>query len=284
MARSQMNDLTQSVAAAVVLYNPDADVYARIASYIDQVKRVYVIDNSVHYNRSLINELLKLEKIVYINCEGNKGIATALNRSACRAIDDGYELLLTMDQDTALNSDFVSRLSAELKQDKVGIVAPRYGEKSESPTIPFEDIQWTMTSGNILSLSAYKKAGPFQDELFIDHVDHEYCLRLRQNGFRIIQVNDVEIIHRPGNVMQINFFGIKKLFSTHSPQRLYYFCRNGFYVSKTYANSYPQFKKFFFKLLLKEICKIPLEKSRILRSKMLIHGFLDYKSNKFGPA
>lgn len=280
-----MNDLKRSLACTVVLFNPADSTFEVISSYLDQVDRIYVIDNSERYNLSLLARLKEIDKIVYVSNGGNIGIAAALNRAAQLAADDRFKFLLTMDQDTWLSEGFVSSLMAGIIKpefENVGIIAPRYAKRYEKQKEQFQTMPWAMTSGNILRLSAYKKAGPFLEELFIDHVDHEYCLRLRQRGYRIIQANNVEIIHRPGKIIEINFFGIRKLFSSHSPKRLYYFCRNGLYVARCYNALYPEFRHYFWRLILKEICKIFFERDKVLRLRMIIKGYKDYTINRLG--
>lgn len=279
-----MRGVGDFIAGVVVLYNPTDTVIDTISSYIQQVKLLYVVDNSTTKNPAAIQKLRELTNVIYVDQQGNKGIAAALNRGARLAIADGFRFLLTMDQDTKLKSDFISDLSQRLNEDdvdQIGIIAPRYDRLPKKKPGRFEKILFTMTSGNILNLDAFNKTGPFLEELFIDHVDHEYCLRLNQNGFKIIQMNDVEIDHRPGSITRLFFKDV--LFSSHSPQRLYYFCRNGFYVANRYRKTFPAFRYRFYKLMLKEICKIPFEKNRIVRIQMLIKGYFDYKSGTFGP-
>ena len=279
-----MSGLRHNIAGTVVLYNPSDHVFDNMLSYIDQVAKLYVVDNSTHYNDRLLQKLKAIEKIVYISQEGNKGIAVALNAGAMQAMDDGFEFLLTMDQDTSLSANYVIELMKPFiphMPEKIGIIAPRYTERLSTHAKAVQDILFTMTSGNILNLNAYKKTGPFLNELFIDHVDHEYCLRLNSRGFRVVQVNDVEIIHRPGTLTSM-FKGMVS-FSSHSPQRLYYFCRNGFYVSDLYRRDFPAFRHAFVNLLMKEIAKIPFEKSKLKRLRMIINGYVDHKKKKFGP-
>ena len=36
------------------------------------------------------------------------------------------------------------------------------------------------------NLKIYKQVGLFRDDFFIDYIDTEYCLRIRQQGFNII--------------------------------------------------------------------------------------------------
>ena len=50
-----------------------------------------------------------------------------------------------------------------------------------------------MTSGSLLDLSAYEAVGPFMDELFIDQVDNEFCLRLRAAGFSVLEAGEATL-------------------------------------------------------------------------------------------
>ena len=279
-----MSGSSFSIAGTVVLYNPTDDVLDNIASYLNQVSKLYVIDNSVQYNDTVKRKLEQINNVSYIDHKGNKGIAAALNTGAQRALDDGIEFLLTMDQDTVLAGNFVADLMSAFPEndpDRIGILAPRYTKRLKNQTSRFQEVLFTMTSGNILNLSIYKKIGPFLEMLFIDHVDHEYCLRVNRGGYKVLQVNDIEIGHRPGSLTQI--FTEKLTFSSHSPQRLYYFCRNGFYVCKLYQKDFPAFTRIFLTLLIKEMAKIPFEGSKLKRLRMIIGGYIDYKKNKLGP-
>ena len=280
-----MNESVYAVAGAVVLYNPADNVLDELSSYIDQISRLYVIDNSIQHNDMLVERFREIPKIVYINNGGNKGIATALNVAAQKAMHDDFGYLLTMDQDTRLSANHVTTLMEGFIQDstgKVAIMAPRYTKRSENQNQRYETVLMTMTSGNVLNLASYKAAGPFMDELFIDHVDHEYCLRLNRSGMKVIQDNEVEISHRPGTISEIDLLGAKFSFSSHSPRRLYYFCRNGFYVAKLYRKAFPSFTFTFLKLIMKEGCKVPFERQKILRLQMMVKGYMDFRSRKFG--
>ncbi|HTE29853.1 MAG TPA: glycosyltransferase family 2 protein [Chryseolinea sp.] len=281
-----MTQTDNRVAGTVVLYNPPHSTYECISSYFDQVEKIYVVDNSVIPNEQLIDKLVQHDKIVYINNHGNLGIATALNIGARNAIINGFQFLLTMDQDTSLESTYVAKLMQSMMEAgpaSVGIMSPRYTVDSELKKPLLEEVLVTMTSGNILNLTAFQHVGPFLEELFIDHVDHEYCLRLWSNGYKVIQANDIQIIHRPGNIVKLNAFGKEIIFSSHSPLRQYYFWRNGLYVARLYKKQYPAFNKMVRSLLMKEFLKVPFEDLKRLRIKMMMQGLLDYRRNKFGP-
>jgi rhamnosyltransferase len=281
-----MKEFISSTAGMVILFNPSNDVFDNISSYINQIKRLYIVDNSTRYNYSLIQRLGQLESAIYINHQGNKGVATALNTGAELAIQDKFEFLLTMDQDTRLSANFVAELFEILSSDhpaRIGIISPCHSKGSKKIAGKYQRVLYAMTSGNILNLKAYQKVGPFQNELFVDHVDHEYCLRLNEHDYWIMQNNLTEIVHRPGHIRAIKFFGRVLSFSSHPPVRLYYFFRNGVYISKIYGERFPEFKRLFRKLAFKEIAKIFMEKEKILRIRMVLKGLKDSELNKMGP-
>lgn len=207
------------LAAVVVLYNPNKKIFGNIESYIGSVDVVYAVDNSSVDN----SYYLKSEKIVYIPNRDNKGIAYALNVGAKRAIEDGYKWLLTMDQDSTFYSDGVEEMkqfllnckkdkSSDYKYDKIGLITPFHRtlfnedvqlEEIDSPAV-------VMTSGNIINLDAYQKIGGFKDWMFIDAVDFDYCLNLRDHGYDIWRLPTVELKHNLGDVV-FKTIGSKRL-------------------------------------------------------------------------
>ncbi|MHB8208270.1 glycosyltransferase, partial [Mucilaginibacter sp.] len=79
----------KNVCGVTVLYNADNTVIANIESYINDLDQLYVVDNSEPINEALIATLKKLPNCVYINNNGNKGIANALNVGAKLAVEAG---------------------------------------------------------------------------------------------------------------------------------------------------------------------------------------------------
>ena len=100
------------VAATVILYNPDEiSLLLNISSYINDVDKLYVIDNSdFSLSSKIVEYFLSINHIEYINLGGNKGIAYALNYAAISAIKAGYDWLMTMDQDSKATPSMVNKL------------------------------------------------------------------------------------------------------------------------------------------------------------------------------
>ena len=178
------------LAGVVVLYNPTEDVVCNINTYIDFVQKLYVVDNSDIDNSIFFNN----KKIEYVFNGENLGIATALNIGANKAIKDNFEWLLTMDQDSAFKNNDVEKMICFLKKvrddafirdvistnyDKIGLISPLHitimnpNDQSKGVDSPLN----VMTSGNIISLSAFKKIGGFKDWFFIDCVDFDICYK-----------------------------------------------------------------------------------------------------------
>jgi len=140
-----------------------------------------------------------------------------------------------------------------------------------------------MTSGNLLNLAAYEKCGPFEEKLFIDYVDWEYCLRLRQCGYTIIRINRAVLEHPLGNASRESFLFLKGMATHHSHTRRYYITRNRFYVWDRYKKSFPGLCKSDMRSFRKELVKILLfEKDKMKKLKMVWRGYRDYKKGRFG--
>ena len=281
--------LMPKIAAVVVLYNPDMNILENIKSYIDQVGKLYVVDNSDKLDGSLIEEIKSFNKIENITSKTNIGIAAALNIGAERAIEEGFDYLLTMDQDSEASPSMVTKLLECFSEDsKIALVSPvvlhkigkTYVQKSEKAC---EQVYSAWTSGNLIDLNVAKAAGGFEEGLFIDYVDHEFCLRLNKMGFKIYKCNQAYLKHSLGRIEEINLIFRKVYPTNHSAIRLYYRTRNRFYVKKTYKNVLPEFFKEdnieFWKGFLKAIL---FEKSKIKKIKFCLMGYVDYKKNKFG--
>lgn len=148
----------------VVLYNPEENVIENIKSYINEVTRLYIVDNSEQKNTKLLTDIKNISnKCNYIDNHGNQGIAQALNVGAKLAIKHSATWLLTMDQDSKFKDGSLNILVNYLRNNdtsKVGIISPYHLTINKTDTYKKEnkviDKLTVMTSGNLLNLEAYK--------------------------------------------------------------------------------------------------------------------------------
>ncbi|GAB4002161.1 glycosyltransferase family 2 protein [Spirosoma daeguense] len=280
----QKKNAINQIAGAVILYNSDLNVCDNIRTYINQIDILYVIDNSEFANDELIRKLREFKTVKYISNGGNKGIAHALNLAATVAINDRYSYLLTMDDDAQLPLDAVEKMANHLSNstypERIGIISGVHSEDLVA-NIPFRKVLFTMTSGNLLTLAAYQKVGPFRDDFFIDHVDHEYGLRLNSADFDVIELPTLYLNHRLGKRMDTGFF--HKTFTSHTPQRSYYIVRNGWMLVTLYKNSFPIIKGLVINWIVREWMRaIFFEDQKFRRIRLLWRGIKDALQNQLG--
>ena len=236
------------LAACVVLYNPDDTIFENILTYGNYVDKLIVVDNSLKKNNLLIDKLNEIfeSKLVYIDNNDNLGIATALNQACDKAIELQFKWILTMDQDSSfINFDHYKKCLEKVQNvNNVALLAANTDKEgysnfdiNECSCNYREDKFSVITSANIVNLEYFEEIGRFNDKLFIDMVDYDYCLRINIKKFKILYFPDVFVEHKLGEVhLRTNIFTRKKKYKTeHNAQRAYYISRNSLYLSKNYG-------------------------------------------------
>jgi rhamnosyltransferase len=277
------------VAGMVVLYRPDPKVFENLRSYLDQVEVVYAVDNTEEPQAAFVKALEELPKLRYLSNGKNLGVATALNIGARRAVEDGYEWLLTMDQDSTATPGMVAAMLDCLGQpgaERAALISPfhvQVGGRAREPRGRCAEVLTAMTSGNLVRLSAYATVGPFLDELFIDQVDNEFCLRLRSAGFTVWEAGQAVLQHRVGDVRR-HRFPVPMYTTNHQPVRHYYMTRNRLHVGRLYRERFPEYRRSELRNMAKETLKILLhERQKLLKLRMMAHGYRDYRKGVLGP-
>ena len=208
---------------------------------MEQVEGMYVVDNTPG------DGLLDLgPEVRVIRNHQNVGIATALNQGARQAIAEGYDFLLMMDQDSAPREGMVAALRAGLRRRRAraAIASPVHIDPNSAPDSGYlreqgyvRSMLTTMTAGSLLDLRAYTALVSFRDDLFIDQVDHEYCLRAHRAGFDVLQVGDAVIDHTLGERSYARLGRASIATTNHAAIRSYYMTRNRLIVAREYQRS-----------------------------------------------
>lgn len=245
------------IAAGIVVFNPENRnrLDNCIKSVLKQVHRVYVFDNSTIENRFDFSD-----DIVYITENNNKGIAHALNVIMESAEADGYNWVITMDQDSILPEGMVQSFEKEmcLGDERIAIICPQvidkrrsYMEIKKEPRKEYIDD--CITSASCTSIEAWKHVGRFDEWLFIDLVDNEFSKRLILSEYKILRLNDWILdqefgkIEPKGERSQKFWIKLSKILRNQnvakfsyrkhvSPMRVYYTHRNIIYVNKKMMN------------------------------------------------
>ncbi|MDY6838804.1 MAG: glycosyltransferase [Thermodesulfobacteriota bacterium] len=280
--------LKQSVAASVILYNPTGTVRENVLSYINDVHRLYVLDNSREVNTDLLT-YFDPRKVEYIYNGCNVGVARALNVAIGRAITDGYQYLFTFDQDSHASASMIRNMIEFIEKtdcSKIGVISAFHNNKGYKKPDQVKLVNERLciaTSGNILNLRVAEMAGGFDEKLFIDYVDIEYCLRINSLGYRVIELNNAVLEHNLGQLEEKKLFGKKIAVTHHSAERLYFRTRNRLHVSRRYFRCFKRYCLRVLVLIGKDVIKICLfEKNRLSKMGLMAKGIFDFKRNRFG--
>ncbi len=269
------------IAGVVTLYHPDIEVKKNMESYLSQVEKLYVIDNTENIEN---REILPVnDKIVYLPNRENLGVSKALNMGAEMARKDGFDWLLTMDQDSCFEEDQLVLLIQYLEEhpnDKIGLVSPWHNTKSGAikPDIDVEEVMEVMTSGNIINLDAHQEIGGFKEWLFIDSIDIEYGMNLNKHHYKVIRLNSIELEHELGDIKIKHVLGRNLVCSNHNYIRRYYIVRNINYVYSMYHDDFKEYCEFIrngLKGAFRNVLVFEKDKYRKIRN--MYRGYRDFK-------
>ncbi|WP_350347331.1 glycosyltransferase [Agromyces sp. G08B096] len=244
------------VVAVVPSYHPDRDVVQHMRALITQVDRLIVIDDgSGPGAEPVLSELSALGASV-IRLDQNSGIARALNIGIGAALRDDAEYIVTTDQDTELPRGYVEECLSTFARanpvTRLGIVcADRVNGQPSLPTWTSPEgiglVPEAIQSGFVIWRGVVEEAGLFDERLVIDCVDTEYCIRVRDHGFRIGIASGTDIRHELGEMVPFRPFGLRLRnrngtydYQYHSPFRQYYIVRNNIDLVFRSARKHPR--------------------------------------------
>lgn len=257
----------RKIAVGIVTYNPDKERLERNIHLLQEnecLGRIYVADNT----------------------SDNLGVATALNQLCRKALADGYEWLLTLDQDSQPEPHLIDCLAqhiAHIQPQATAIICPRIEDvnmgRMYSPRAHgCEYIKSCITAGSMLSLTCWQQVDGFDDGLFIDGVDFDFCLRLRQGGYKILRVYDTALHQEIGKGKAINLGSHRLAIMNHPPERMYYITRNYLAIGKRYHRQ----AYWGLEVLKRLFIILVFEKQKLRKLAYFFRGIRDYRQGKTG--
>lgn len=283
--------------AVIVTFNPDAGFVERLDHVTSQFPRVFIIDNG---SRPAAMDMLRNEasrpNVVLIANPSNRGIAAALNQGIQHAKIEKFHWAVTFDQDTDIYLGFLAGLLEVFEKSSGSdiMIGSNYDESHKSIKITkclqddadeFAIEQKTLiTSGTLVPLDIFDRIGPFREDYFIDSVDHEFSLRARAYGYRMLISCQPFMQHRIGNTMEKSSSFRLLLSYHHPPIRKYYISRNTVFTAIRYFSREPAWCIRQGWRMLSDLASIILledDKSRKLRAFLIgiAHGII----GKLGP-
>jgi rhamnosyltransferase len=241
-----MND----VCAIIITYRPEHDVLENIAKVRSQVQGAVVVDNgSPEEALAPFRAAIQLDFALIENGK-NLGIAAALNIGVRWAQSHGYDWVAVFDQDSTVTDGFIDAMLQEYhahpRPERVAIVTPKHVNRKtgewRAPAFAKDGTPLVaITSGSLMPLRIFEMCGWFEEDLIIDRVDDEYCLRVRSMGYTIALCRQAVLLHAVGAPRMHKAIGIGSFrASHHSAKRRYYITRNRLIMVKRYWKQHPQ--------------------------------------------
>jgi rhamnosyltransferase len=281
----------ENTALVVITYNPDASFVERIQAAATSFGKVVLVDNSESEQPGFMQ--LDPSRFEISRNRGNIGLAKALNVACARAKELGFDWVVTLDQDTELYPGYFQGMLDAWGESSplTALLGSNYYNVSRStyrvpPTdIPHAERQTTViTSGCLTYLPVWSALGEFRGDYFIDSIDHEFCLRVRQAGFTVAINCQAGMEHVIGSQMGYGAAVARLAPYRHSVWRKYTCTRNSLRTVIDYATREPLWcGKQILVMLFEFIAIIVLESEKRIRLHAFFLGLRHGYQGKLGP-
>lgn len=256
-----------SIGAVVVTFYPDLEFQERIEALCAQVDRVVIVDNATPSEQlAAVEQIVRTRTVKLIRNQENLGIAAALNQGVEWLARQSVEWALTLDQDSRVAPGFIAAMMACLAAPNCRVTAdvaivgaggrldrgssrqiswlrPRFGglwfERVQCDAVDERGVSQVITSGSLTNISIWRQLGGYREDLFIDLVDFEYCLRARQADFRVLVCCAAQYSHQVGEASRERILGWSLTPTHHSALRRYYLARNATLLMRMHGRQFP---------------------------------------------
>jgi rhamnosyltransferase len=277
----------KEICAIVTTFHPQADVPQNLKLLREQVDGVLVVDNGSSLNElAPLSRMRERQEIGLIENHVNLGVAAALNIGVRWAQLQGFKWVALFDQDSRVLAGFTKAVfecyAAHPAKDHVGLLSGRYvdpiANRVFSPRLGIDGAPHNViTSGCVIPMSTFDVCGLFEENLFIDFVDVEYCMRIRKQGYLIAITEQAVLLHALGVPDEFRILGFGPYWTPNYPgKRLYYRNRNRIWMMTQYLFDDPAWCTRMCIAFGKEMAKVALgEKNKYQKIKWSLNGAFD---------
>ena len=231
----------ENIGAIIVSFNGADTIEKTVRSVAGQVGRVVVVDNgSDQATISVLSAMAEDLDLYVLYLGANLGVGAALNRGVEILDDENIEWVLTLDQDSVPDFNMVNEFIVfNARNPYVEMMSPVIRGLDSNIHID-TTVLTAITSGHFIRRSVITAVGGYNEALFIDSVDFDFCLRAALNGKRTTKVKSAKMSHQLGEPFSNQIF-LGRWYTNHKPLRRYYMARNHINLSRHYFFKFPIF-------------------------------------------
>ena len=242
-ARGQKPDRSASphvIPAVVVTFHPDPRWPERLDALRREHPIVLVVDNSIDpaARTAVATSVAARPGVRLLSLPDNPGIGAALNLAFATLAAEGRARAVAYDQDSTPAPGFSAALAATAAAVPAAAVIganwtdPRRPGRPAlflRPGPPFGlgfrrvpasrdlcGLLCVITSGSLFDLAAWRALGGFDEGLFLDLVDTDFCLRARRAGRDIAASAAAQLEHHRGEKKPVRLLG-REFHPAHTP-------------------------------------------------------------------
>ena len=252
------------IAAVLVIYAEDIDAQTTIQNISKVINNIVIIDNTKNGHPSL--EKVQPQPGLLVKRNANHGGLAGAYNLAISTINSSipeatHVLFLDEDTSTIELASFLKQPDTQqtLNDPSIAAIAPQYIEKTTK--LPgnalilskykikhlgrnlnnVSEVSFLINSMSLWSINALCDIGPYNEQLLVDHIDTDYCVRAVMKKYRLILNPSVKFEHSIGERSSYRFLNNKLQTTNHTAERRYLIGKNTILLAKHYFFRWPAF-------------------------------------------
>ncbi|WP_297945752.1 glycosyltransferase [uncultured Fibrobacter sp.] len=263
------------ILAVIVTYNPEI---GHLKSFLEELSKqidlVLIYDNN-SLNFKDIASIQFSQNVIIHSSPINKGLPTHYNAAIQYGLENGFDNLLILDQDSTFDKHFLDEYRKHLDEDFFCLVPflvhnnNDYEEKYPTKTKNTCDyVKRSINSGTLIYLHKLPNDIRFDEDLFIDCVDFDFFIQANKFRLKTLRINSAKLHISLGNISRIGPFFLYN----YSPFRLEKQTRDRVIFLRKHPISAFSLWLFLFTIFC-DTKAILFERERLRKIKAIVKGF-----------
>ncbi len=289
----------------VVLFRPSAAQVDHVARLAVLCAPTVAVDNSPIPDQSVHHRLAASGATIIVNANRG-GIGGAFNLGLRHLQSRGATTAVLLDQDSTVPAGLLETLAHACQSLDMPdyIIGPRVFDINARRCVPAMTFtrfrlrcrsvdacppsallpcSFLVSSGSVISLSAYERIGHFNEDFVVDHVDSDYCLRAQACGVMVAMSCAATLEHQLGRMTTHRLFGLALTTSNHPALRRYYFARNAIRLARTHGRRLPSVALVNLLTVWQMVAVVLFEADKFSKTVAALAGMVDGLANRSGP-
>lgn len=277
-------DKKTKILGLVTLYNPEfPDAVDNIMRYLPNLDLLVIWDNSpleANIKKKILEPFGEYtDKIIWHGDGKNYCIAPAINYAWHYAQENGFDLLLLMDQDSKWEDfrSYITEVNKRYQASPKNVFCPYIpSDDTFEITKDAQEKKIFINSGTVIPTSILSEIGGADEAFPLDALDHDLAIRIQKAEYKIVSLTKHQLHHTVGNFKMMGPFHIYT--HNYSPQRLYSISRSHIIKYRKHKDwlSSSEIKVTLKEHYIRQLLRILLaEPQKMCRLKMFFKGIYD---------